>query len=66
MSTATMDDERRISFSQAEYARLDEYIADVRGHALAGMHDEHPNDTLLAIMKDCCSLYSTLKLGVIE
>jgi len=65
----TEESTRRISFSQADFAKVDGFIADVQQHALEALQNptEFPERKMLrAILTDCTNLHRAIGKGVIE
>ena len=68
MST-TMEVERRISYSQADIALLDEFVADVQSHAMQGLQNPgmFPERQMLqVILTDATNLQMAIQRGRIE
>jgi len=61
--------ERRISFSETDFALVDGFVADVQQHAICGLQNptEFPERQMLRmILTDCTNLHNAIKKGVIE
>lgn len=57
---------RRISFSQAQYAQLDDYVARIREKAMEAHYVDDPHQALKSMVALTNALYRELKDGVIE